>query len=367
MASNCAVKLFQTQEEVISDQKQEKMTTDTTTTTTTSTNDNRSDDSNFNGDGNNSGNGGSSNNVKLRDTLRKEFVGRLLDRNQTLIEKLTKKGETSLKELCQQQLPSNSQDVRTKLPFYQSIYEQLQYQRDTYLVGTEYADQRKIERKEEEEDRKVYDQYRRQRRRRRRQQQQQQFGGYFEEDDDGEEDDDFHSFQQRQRLLRLRRRLRQGRQALSSSAAAAENENEDDDTPIVNIQSWNTVLQNQYRIPFSSTALGHVQLVNIGQWFLPSATMKGALLPIVVDLPLGGLYNVALTATVNSIPLGQPIVDRALKNALINFMSNPYWRQIIKNQSTKGIMMSSSTSTNSTSTTATTTTTNTTNSSSTRS
>ena len=289
---------------------------------------------NGNGSGQQQGNNNGSSN-KLRDTLRKEFVGRLLDRNQDLIERLTKKGEKSLKELCQQQLPANSQDVRTKLPFYNSIYEQIQYQRDAYLVSTEYANIRKIERKEEEEDRKVYEQYRLSRRRQR----QQQFRRFQVEDDDDEEEEDFHSYQRRRRLQRQRKQ-RQQQQALSASL---QDDNDDDDSPIVNIQSWNTILNTQNKMPFSSTALGHVQIVNIGQWFIPSTTVKDALLPIVVDLPLGGLYNVALTATVNSIPLGQPIVDKALKNTLINFMSNPYWRQIIKNQSTKGIMMSSKT------------------------
>ena len=241
---------------------------------------------------------GGSGGGKLRDKLRKEFVGRLLNRNQDTIDKITKKAEKPLMDICDKNLPKDSNTARL-LPFYNTIYQTIQYQRDNYLVGEKYANKRQIERPKEKEEEKIAQQH-------------------WEDDDD-----DYYNTNDVQQWIRP-----------SSPKPITRPRNE---------------LTYQHRIPFSAMALGHIQIVNIGSWFIPSSTIKQVLMPIVIDLPMGSLYNITLNAAINSIPLGQPIVDIAMKNSLLNFMNDPYWRQLIKNQSSKNattvIMMGNSSST----------------------
>jgi hypothetical protein len=90
-------------------------------------------------------------------------------------------------------------------------------------------------------------------------------------------------------------------------------------------------------MPFDATASGHIQLVNIGQSFIPSQTIKNLLLPIVLDLPTGALRVPITNAVANSLPLAQPALDRAVKSAILNFMGNPNARQVIKNR-TQGVL-----------------------------
>jgi hypothetical protein len=89
------------------------------------------------------------------------------------------------------------------------------------------------------------------------------------------------------------------------------------------------------RMPLDATCLGHLQIVHLGSWFVPSATIKESLLPIVVALPLGSLYEPIVGTVANAIPLAQPLLDAAVKHSLIDFMQNPMWRHVIKTQ-TKG-------------------------------
>lgn len=87
-----------------------------------------------------------------------------------------------------------------------------------------------------------------------------------------------------------------------------------------------------YRMPFDSTALGNIQIVNLGAWFIPSKTIKDALLPLVVSLPSGVLKDTITDAVANAIPLAQPQVDQAVKDSLLGFMNNPEMRQMIKSR-----------------------------------
>jgi hypothetical protein len=91
------------------------------------------------------------------------------------------------------------------------------------------------------------------------------------------------------------------------------------------------------QMPYDATALGSLQIANLGSWFLPSATVKDALLPIVLSLPSGALKETIVLGVVNAIPLAQPIVDQAVKSSVLDFIQNPYWRQVIKNR-TKGFI-----------------------------
>ena len=87
-----------------------------------------------------------------------------------------------------------------------------------------------------------------------------------------------------------------------------------------------------YRLPYDSTALGNVQITSLGAWFIPSQTIKDALLPIVVSLPSGVLKDTITDAVANSIPLAQPQLDRAVKNSVLSFMNNPDMRALIKSR-----------------------------------
>eukprot|EP00980_Cylindrotheca_fusiformis_P007080 scaffold1482_cov120-Cylindrotheca_fusiformis.AAC.22 len=86
------------------------------------------------------------------------------------------------------------------------------------------------------------------------------------------------------------------------------------------------------RMPYDARALGSVQTIKLGSWFIPSPTVRDALLPIVVGLPSGVLREPILNATVNAIPLAQPSLDRVVKYSLLQFMDDPQWREVMKSQ-----------------------------------
>lgn len=86
------------------------------------------------------------------------------------------------------------------------------------------------------------------------------------------------------------------------------------------------------RMPHDATALGHIQLVNVGAWFLPSETVRTALLPVVIALPSGALNEPIVNTVSNAIPLAQPPLDRAVKNAILAVIDDPNMRQVIKNR-----------------------------------
>lgn len=138
-------------------------------------------------------------------------------------------------------LPKDTKQIR-QLPFYNMTLESLQWQRDNYLVGNQYANQRKKER------------------------------------------------------------------------------------------PFNIGPPPVNQIPFNPDTLGNIQIINLGSWFIPSPTVKDALLPLIVSLPLGTLKEPITNAVVNAIPLAQPVLDRAVKNSILDFMQNPYWREVIKNR-----------------------------------
>jgi hypothetical protein len=90
-----------------------------------------------------------------------------------------------------------------------------------------------------------------------------------------------------------------------------------------------------YQIPFDATAYGNIQLTGLASWFIPSQTVHYSLLPIVVGLPLGPLFQPILQATANLIPLSQSNLDFLVKDQLLWFLDNSEWRQVIKSN-TKG-------------------------------
>jgi hypothetical protein len=176
-------------------------------------------------------------------TNRQELIGLLAN---GFIEKGIAKAQEPLQQVLQS-LPKDPATVR-KLPFYTTTLSAIQYQRDAYLVGPDYAERRRHEKED-----------------------------YLAP------------------------------------------------PPVLGQMSY------------EAECLGSVQIANLGSWFLPSATVKEALLPIVVSLPSGALNETIVLGVVNAIPLAQPIVDQAVKSSVLEFIQNPYWRQVIKNR-TKGFI-----------------------------
>ena len=176
-------------------------------------------------------------------TSRQELIGLLAN---GFIEKGIAKAQEPLQQVLQN-LPMDPAAVRN-LPFYTTTLTAIQYQRDAYLVGPDYAERRRHEKED-----------------------------YLAP------------------------------------------------PPVLG------------QMPYDATALGSMQIANLGSWFLPSATVKDALLPIVVSLPNGALKETIVLGVVNAIPLAQPIVDEAVKNSVLEVIQNPYWRQVIKNR-TKGFI-----------------------------
>lgn len=89
------------------------------------------------------------------------------------------------------------------------------------------------------------------------------------------------------------------------------------------------------RMPYDATALGNIQLVRLGSWFIPSPTVQRSLLPTVVALPSGPLNEPILRATANLIPMSQNNLDNVMKSRLLWFLDDEHWRGLIKN-SAKG-------------------------------
>jgi len=89
------------------------------------------------------------------------------------------------------------------------------------------------------------------------------------------------------------------------------------------------------KMPYNATALGYIHLVNLGSWFVPSETVREALLPLVVALPSGILKDTITSTVANAIPLAQPPLDDAMKNAVMRVIQDPQIRQMIKSRTQK--------------------------------
>jgi hypothetical protein len=175
---------------------------------------------------------------------RDDIVNMMADK---VVEAIQANADAPIQQALEDHLPKDTQGVRN-LPFYNATLEALRYQRDNYLVGTQYA--------------------------------------------------------------RRSEKQRQGRLFPPSPRLFP-------------------------RMPRDATALGHVQLTQLGSWFVPSATIKEALMPIVIALPSGALKDTITGSVANAIPLAQPSLDRAVKNAILDFIDSPQMRQMVKNRTEK--------------------------------
>lgn len=91
------------------------------------------------------------------------------------------------------------------------------------------------------------------------------------------------------------------------------------------------------RMPYDATALGNVQVVRLGQWFIPSPVVHRSLLPLVVGLPTGALNEPILRATANLIPMFQNNLNAIMKSRVLWFLQDEQWRSLIKNSAKNAI------------------------------
>jgi hypothetical protein len=162
-----------------------------------------------------------------------------------------------IQKLLDEHLPTDSESVRTKLPFYESTVDLLKYQRDNYLLGNSYANKKQVYRD-------------------------------------------------------LAKQLFPRFGVVGAASAAG--------SP---------------KMPHDATALGYIQIAKLGSWFVPSETIKEALLPIVISLPSGALKGTITSIVANAIPLAQPPLDNAMKNAVMGVIRDPQIRQMIKSRTQK--------------------------------
>jgi hypothetical protein len=89
-------------------------------------------------------------------------------------------------------------------------------------------------------------------------------------------------------------------------------------------------------VPYDKSALGHAQIAGLAAWFIPTDTVRQALLPIVVGyLPDKVLFPIARDATLSLIASQQANLDLIIKRSLISLLNNEHNREAIKN-STQG-------------------------------
>ena len=184
---------------------------------------------------------------------RDDFIGILADRVVKVINENYTENGPIIQQTLEKFLPSTKETIRTDLPFYNSTVDILKYQRDNYLIGTKYAEQKQ-------------------------------------------------QYQQRQ-------------------------------FPFTNSRFGAAI--GSPRMPNDATALGYIQIVQLGSWFVPSKTIKDALLPIVILLPSGVLHDTITSTVSDAIPLAQPIVDSAMKDAVLGVINDPQIRQLIKSRTQK--------------------------------
>ena len=139
---------------------------------------------------------------------------------------------------------------------FKESYKQIQWQRDSYLVGTEYA------------------------------------------------------------VWNKRRRIREQQDMLGDTRS---------------IQTYLTLM------PWDDS-LASKQLAKVASDFIPTATVKNALLPIVLKLPQSALYRPSQTALFNIIQGQQHNLDRILKNAILGALNNPNNRHNVK-QKLQGMIL----------------------------
>ena len=228
---------------------------------------------------------------------RNDFIDMLANK---VVKIINTNAEKPIQNALDDHLPSDKESVRN-LPFYNTTIDSIKYQRDNYLVGTNYATRKEKERQLEKE-------------------------------------------QSSSTTNRTTRRFTPPTVASVVTARLG----------VGGIRGG--LSSSQVRMPRDATALGYIQIVNLSSWFIPSSTIKESLLPIVVSLPSGPLKETITNTVCNAIPLAQPSLDRAVKNAVLDFIDSPQMRQMVKNRTEKILKVNDSNDKGNNETTTTTTT-----------
>lgn len=88
-------------------------------------------------------------------------------------------------------------------------------------------------------------------------------------------------------------------------------------------------------------AFGLVQICHLGANFIPSETVKNALVPIVLQQPRGSLYSPALRGLISLIDSQQANVDALVRNNVLNLLEQERTRKLVM-KSTKGYIADNS-------------------------
>jgi hypothetical protein len=214
---------------------------------------------------------------------RNDFIDMLANK---VVKIINTNAEKPIQHALDDHLPADKDSVRA-LPFYNTTVDAIKYQRDNYLVGTNYATRKEKERTQQEQ-------------------------------------------QQQQLSTSNRTATRRFTPPTVASVVTAR-------LGVGGIRGGlsSRSPSSSVRMPRDATASGYIQIVNLGSWFIPSSAVKESLLPIVVSLPSGPLKDTITNSVCNAIPLAQPPLDRAVKNAILGFIDSPQMRQMVKNRTEK--------------------------------
>jgi hypothetical protein len=190
---------------------------------------------------------------------------------------------------------------------YQNVLSTIKYQRDAYIMGTEYADQRKAEREQMETLPTVTEH--------------------------GVSDTDAVERSSHQTALHSQEHPIQNTSSTSSTSNGT-----------LSYKNYlgrypNAVVRTSAS---SSSSLANTQLTGLLEWFIPSQTMHNALLPTVLwtiapptsQLPEGGPLRKKINRSVcDLIPLSQDLLDATMKSSILGVLSDESWRESVKGSS----------------------------------
>ncbi|CAB9520538.1 expressed unknown protein [Seminavis robusta] len=107
-----------------------------------------------------------------------------------------------------------------------------------------------------------------------------------------------------------------------------------------------------YGVRVDPNGMGLVQLSNLGASFIPSPTVKQALMPIVLQQPTTSLYQPALRGMVSLIDSQQANADMLVRQSVLDILEQERLKKLVM-QSTKGYIADNSTGSSSSSSTVT--------------
>lgn len=191
---------------------------------------------------------------------------------------------------------------------YKNVLSAIQYQRDAYIMGTEYAEKRKGEREKEVDNSQSLLNH-------------------------GSSDSDTVEQSLHQTALQS-----QDHPIQSSSATSTTNGT----VASAGISYKDYLDRYPNSVVRASSSLANTQLTALLTWFIPSQTMHNALLPMVLwtiapptpQLPEGGPLRKTINRSVcDLIPLSQGLLDGVMKDSILWVLSDESWRESVKGSS----------------------------------